>query len=323
MANLPEDSGYPEGITRLETTMSGKGGPVVYDQAGNLVDGFLNAPLQQLAARTAWLKDNMGSGASAVVYFSPNNESGLTNEHIGKFIVLTPSESSDVSSVYLESGIGKSGDEIHLMTTSGNTQVEVLEDSLLLVAEGFAPALRASNSIATLKKIYDDPEGDVWLLFGDLATEEEGTPGLDCWVSSEFTYYGDITNPQAGGGITLEEGEWGPNIGWNISGNVYFAYDAQDSSRNYGTWNSPVIEHLRELIIYESDGGLSIGTRWYEAFPYMGNWIFVFLGTGQGLSFSIAGYAWDTLNNQNTGMGSNFESMPVQACISIEIAGAV
>lgn len=56
MANLTESPVYESGVFRLETTTQVKGGPPVI-VAGEPTDGFSNVQAQQLANRTAYLKD--------------------------------------------------------------------------------------------------------------------------------------------------------------------------------------------------------------------------------------------------------------------------
>lgn len=62
MADLPEDAGWVEGVTMIDPSWPVKGGPVQTDSDGNPTDGYSNLPLQQLASRTKYLYDNMGSG---------------------------------------------------------------------------------------------------------------------------------------------------------------------------------------------------------------------------------------------------------------------
>lgn len=58
MTNLTENPVYETGVFRLETTTPVKGGEPVF-VAGEPTDGFANAQAQQLANRTAYLKDQV------------------------------------------------------------------------------------------------------------------------------------------------------------------------------------------------------------------------------------------------------------------------
>lgn len=58
MTNLTENPVYEAGVFRLETTTPVKGGEPTF-VGGEPVDGFANAQAQQLANRTAYLKDQV------------------------------------------------------------------------------------------------------------------------------------------------------------------------------------------------------------------------------------------------------------------------
>lgn len=267
MANIPEQSVYPESITLLETTFPNKGGPVVYDQNGNLVDGQLNAPLQELANRTRWLKDNIGNGSGGggssrveVVdagYF-PSTFT-ITEDHIGKMINFNDSYGD---TVIIPSNLGVSGDEVHFIITDGwedehgDFRNFYAGSSPISTATPYMNKLRTLYSVATAKKI-----GTKWVLFGDLATGGV-LPSRICHTNRDW-FNGEV------GGKILLEGMWGADTAWEKYATIFFAYSDVDPTKNIGDWLSDPPDYLKEFIIYETDAGITFETSFYEDHPML------------------------------------------------------
>jgi hypothetical protein len=96
MANLPESATYDAGVIQLETDTPATGGP----------DGQANAPLRNLANRTAYLKQHLDSLEAEAEGLAPINSPGFTGTPTAPTPALGDNDESIATSEFVQKTLG-------------------------------------------------------------------------------------------------------------------------------------------------------------------------------------------------------------------------
>lgn len=109
MANQPEVDTYDAGVYQLETTDPVLGG----------VGGVANAPLLNLANRTGWLKNTIGSILSTIASLAPINSAGLTGTPTAPTAAAGDDSTSIATTAFVQGALG--GDAVVTVPAGATT----------------------------------------------------------------------------------------------------------------------------------------------------------------------------------------------------------
>lgn len=136
MSIITETTEFSTEIFQIDTNTPLRGGEPAFGQDGQPTDGHLNAAIQQLANRTQWLKDNMGSTETGlpIIPIAPSDASEVIPytafEQDGVYIVQSFSNAPEtvVTVQFLFDPMGGSTKDFHIFAGNPVAVVAVQPD---------------------------------------------------------------------------------------------------------------------------------------------------------------------------------------------------
>lgn len=293
MTNLTENPVYETGIFRLEVTTPTKGGPPVFS-GSDPTDGHANAQAQQLANRTAYLKQQLDSLAIGV----RTEDEGTT--------VLTSSSALNFVGAGVTATDGGSG-ETTVTIPGGISGIRVEDEGSTIISSSTALNFAGSGVTVTdagsNEALVTIPGGITGVAFQDEGSTIV-TSATANFVGSNVT----VTNVGGVATVTVASSPQTGILGKLASGDKYLIYDhpgpwtttsANSSAANTVTFNVFVIDETTTFT------GVSVNVTIAQTSGTCDFAVYNFLGVGKpGTNIGVA-----TINSASTGVKTaNFAS---------------